>query len=537
MLNITPNHAQKKGLAELRQNWKEHHSFMVSSPTGSGKTGLAAFITDGFINNQLRVLFIAPYTVLIEQTMDRFVQYGIDKNLISVIWQKHELYNPVKPIQIASADTLIRRELPEDVDLIIIDEAHLRRKKLLEYIRDTKAKVIGLSGTPFATFLGQYYEKLIKPTSMKELIKLGELCPYEFYAPTKPNLKGVKTQSTSMGNDYIEDEIAEIMCGADLVGDLVQNWLENGNDVPTICFCVNVKHANYVTIQFRKSGINAEVMTANTPQDERKLIIGRFEQGITKIIINVGVLVAGFDSDVRCVIYARPTKSEIRWVQCIGRGLRTAEGKDKCIIFDHSGTVHRLGFPDDIEYDTLPTKDDGMKESKIRERQITEKKPKECPSCKFMKPIGVYTCPKCGYEPLANEDVETDETRSIQKINKGKRTEYSQQEKQSWWSQILFYQHQVAQTKNKLLSDGWCAHVYKSKFGVWPRKLQYTLKEIGPEVRNFILSKQIAYAKSKEKSLDAPKPQQEFTLENIPASSLTERIIQLRNKAQKGCHP
>ncbi|WP_228745891.1 hypothetical protein, partial [Klebsiella pneumoniae] len=27
----------------------------------------------------------------------------------------------------------------------------------------------------------------------------------------------------------------------------------------------------------------------------------------------VGVLVAGFDSDVRCIIYARPTKSEIRW--------------------------------------------------------------------------------------------------------------------------------------------------------------------------------------------------------------------------------
>ena len=64
----------------------------------------------------------------------------------------------------------------------------------------------------------------------------------------------------------------------------------------------------------------------------------------------------GFDSDVRCIIYARPTKSEIRWVQCLGRGLRKAQGKDKCLIFDHSGSVHRLGFPDDIEYDELRVK-------------------------------------------------------------------------------------------------------------------------------------------------------------------------------------
>lgn len=510
MLNITPNLAQTNGLAELRNNWLTTRTFLVSAPTGSGKTGLAAFITDGLIKHNKRVLFIAPYTVLIEQTRDRFVQYGIDENLISIVWQKHRLYNPNKPIQIASADTLIRRELPTDVDLIIIDEAHLKRKKLLTYIKETTAKVIGLSGTPFATFLGHYYEKLIKPTSMKELIQLGELSPYEFYAPTKPNLDKVKSSNTIMGRDYNEDELGEIMGDADLVGNLVQNWLENGQNLPTICFCVNVKHANFVTLEFKKQGINAEVMTANTPSDERRLIIQRFELGITKIIVNVGVLVAGFDSDVRCVIYARPTKSEIRWVQCIGRGLRTAEGKDKCVIFDHSGTVHRLGFPDDIEYDKLPSKDDGMKDNKIQERQITEKKPKECPSCKFMKPIGVYTCPKCGYEPLANEDVETDETRNIQKINKGKRTEYSQSEKQSWWSQILFYQHQVAQTKNKSLSDGWCAHVYRSKFGVWPRKLNYCLKEIGPEVRNFILSKQIAYAKSR--GVSTQKIQQDLSL-------------------------
>ncbi|VFS51263.1 Uncharacterised protein [Budvicia aquatica] len=42
MLNITPNFSQDRALNMLRRDWKQHNSFMVYSPTGSGKTGLAA---------------------------------------------------------------------------------------------------------------------------------------------------------------------------------------------------------------------------------------------------------------------------------------------------------------------------------------------------------------------------------------------------------------------------------------------------------------------------------------------------------------
>ena len=52
----------------------------------------------------------------------------------------------------------------------------------------------------------------------------------------------------------------------------------------------------------------------------------------------------GIDWDVRCIILARPTKSEMLFVQIIGRGLRLAEGKEDCLILDHSDTHLRLGF-------------------------------------------------------------------------------------------------------------------------------------------------------------------------------------------------
>lgn len=504
MLNITANLAQQRALDMLRRDWKQYNSFMVYSPTGSGKTGLSAFITDGFVSRGMRVLMTCPYTVLVTQTAKRFIQYGLPEDEISYVWRDHPNYDPERKIQIASADTLIRRDFPENIDLLIVDEAHLRRKKMLEVIKylttETHVKVIGLSGTPFAPFLGKYYQRLIKPTTIKELMDTGVLCGYEFFAPTKPDLSGVKvTRSDEFGSDYKEDEVAEIMCGADLVGDIVSNWLSHGEDRPTVAFCVNVNHANYVTLQFNKAGVNAEVMTAQTPHDERQMMIHRFEQGATKIIVSVGTLIAGFDSDVRCIIYARPTKSEIRWLQIIGRGLRTAKGKDKCLVFDHSGSVHRLGYPDSIEYDTLPSKNDGMKTVvSERENEKREKLPKECSQCHYMKPAGVYQCPKCGHKPLAGEDVDTDASRGLKQIS-GKKKAVTKQEKQSWWSQIKFYQRQRA-VQGKPVSDGWCAHTFKDKFGTWPNGLQDYPMEITPEVNNYIKWKQIAFAKGREKS-------------------------------------
>lgn len=490
MMKLELRDTQKEVIVELRRSWKEHRTHLIYGPVGMGKTAMAAYIASGFVNSGKRVLFVAPYTVLVEQTFSKFIEYGLSKP--GIIWQTHPETDYARSVQIASADTLKNRELPE-FDILIIDEAHLKRKHLLELIQDCDKPVIGLSGTPFADWMGNYYENLVKTTTMRRLIDLGVLCDFEFYAPTKPNLDGCRTQNTVMGSDYVETELEEVMNGADIVGDIVGNWLEHSGHEATICFCVNVNHANHVTVEFNNHGVKAEVMTANTPIVERKQIISRFEDGITKVICNVGVLVAGFDADVRCLIYARPTKSEMRWIQCLGRGLRSAKGKQFAKIFDHSGTVHRLGFPDSIEYDYLKSDKDGMDEvgQARKEKEKKEKLPKECSSCNFMKPAGVYVCPKCGFKPLVGENVEVDETRELSALKKKKVV--TKEDKQSFYSQLM------AIRMERSYSEGWVANQYKNKFGVWPRGLSKIAKEPSKEVRNYVKSRQIAYAKSKNK--------------------------------------
>ena len=92
----------------------------------------------------------------------------------------------------------------------------------------------------------------------------------------------------------------------------------------------------------------------------------RFRDGVTKILVSVGTLIAGFDEDVRCIIFARPTKSEMLYQQALGRGLRTAPGKDKCIILEHSPTVFNLGYVCEIDIDELKSSTTGQEEKMMR---------------------------------------------------------------------------------------------------------------------------------------------------------------------------
>lgn len=495
-MNLKLRPHQERIINKLRKRWKEKRTHVIYCPAGGGKTAIAAYIANGMIKKGMKVLFLAPYQVLVMQTASRFMGYGLPQP--GIIWQNHEWTDTHKAIQVGTIQTQIRRSLPE-VDLIIWDEGHIRSMKMLEIISGIDIPVIALSATPFSPWMGEYYESLIKEVTTKELQDLGYLTPFEVYAPIKPDLKGVRTSSFSeYGEDYLEKEIEEIMQGAKVVGNIVDNWLCNGENLPTIAFCCTVLHANHLANSFGSVGVKAEVMDSSTPHEERDRIVKRFEGGITKIICNCGVLIAGFDSDVRCIIYARPTKSEIRWVQATGRGARPAKGKERCLLFDHSGTVHRLGMPDQIEYYELPKESDGMdKAEKARkEKEQKEKLPKECPKCHFMKDAGVFICPKCGFKPRAGEDVEVDESRQIQKID-GKKAPTTA-EKQQFYSELCGYRDE-RKAAGKNYSDGWIAHKFKAKYGEWPNGLALTPLEPSISFRGWMKSQNIRYAKGRAK--------------------------------------
>ena len=295
-----------------------HRHPMLCMPTGAGKTETAVRIVQRALAKSRRVTFVVPAIELIDQTVARFAKYGVTS--VGVIQADHPATDSRQPVQIASVQTLARRALP-DTDLVIVDEAHQAFKVIFRWMAEqTTLPFIGLSATPWTKGLGRHYDNLIRPVTLAQLIDRGRLTPFRVFAPSHPDLAGVKT----VRGDYDETQLADAMDKPSLTADIVSTWLQRGESRPTLCFAVNRAHARSLAAQFEAAGVTTGYVDGFTDRDERKVVADAFAAGRVKVVVNVGVLTTGVDWDVRCIILARPTKSEMLFVQIIGRALRTA---------------------------------------------------------------------------------------------------------------------------------------------------------------------------------------------------------------------
>ena len=461
---------------------------VVQAPTGAGKTVIAAAIIKMALDRNKKVLFTVPALSLIDQSVERFQQNGID--CIGVVQGSHEMTDYRQPVQVCSVQTLARRIIPR-ADLVIVDECHTMFKLYERWMADPEwqgVPFVGLTATPWAKGMGKIWDDLVVATTTEDLINRGTLSDFKVYAPAHPDLSGVKT----VAGDYDLQGLAAAMDQGNLVADIVTTWLEKGQDRSTVCFCVNRIHAKNVQSQFLKAGVAAEYMDAYTDLGERAEIIRRFENGDTKIICNVGVLTTGFDSDVRCIILARPTKSEMLYVQMIGRGLRKAEGKDHLLILDHSDTTLRLGFVTDIGRAKL---DDGTHRRSESERKAPL--PKECPKCAFLKPPKTKACPSCGFvaEAVDKTEVEDGELYELTRGKKPLPSEMTMAAKQQFFSELVT--HALARGYKK----GWAAYAYRDRFKVWPHHTlhDHPAQTISLATQSWITSLNIRRAKTAAK--------------------------------------
>ncbi len=473
---------QEKVISLLRQSLgKGFKRPMVQLPTGSGKTVIASAIVQGALRKGKRVIFCVPSISLIQQTIDSFRDDGITE--IGVIQADHELTDPRKPVQIASIQTLAKRRRIPDADIVIVDEAHKIFKFYKKWM-DAWGLIpfVGLSATPFSKGLGKLYDDLIIGATTQELIDQGLLSDFVVYAPTSPDLSKCRT----VAGDYHEGDLSDVMDKPPITADIVDSWIKHGEDRQTFCFGVDCAHAKHLSERFQSKGISTAYMDAYTSLEEREAIKIAFHSGDIRVVCNVGVLIFGVDWDVRCISLARPTKSEMLFMQLCGRGLRTAPGKENCIFLDHTNTHENLGFVTDIYHDKL---DDGKPKKAAEKKEKKEKLPKKCGNCAILKPAGIHACPSCGFAPEKQTDI-VEADGELKRI-KGKAKKAKMEDKQAFYSGLMAY----ARDKGK--SSGWVAHTYRDYYSVWPRGLSDKSGPILPECSSFIRHKAIAYAKRK----------------------------------------
>ncbi len=460
------------------------------SPTGSGKTEIGMKMIRLALGRGKRVAFLVNRIELCVQASRRFTDTGIAHGLI----QGDNTNNVHASVIIGSIHTVAKRGMPE-VDLILIDEAHgVPGSKAFRDLlfKLNNIPVIGLTATPFSPGMGKVYkelggplfEELVQAATIRELIDLNHLVDVDVYAPSEPDLRGVRI----IAGDYNAKQLGEAVDKPDLVGDIVTHWVRLANGTATVVFATNQAHSRHVVEQFKAIGVAAEHIDCHTPDDERQAILARVRTGQTTVISNVGILAEGWDHPAcSTMVLARPTRSLCRYIQMAGRILRPFPGKERGLILDHSGTVARLGFPTD---DLPLVLDDGKpNSSKSRNEERTEPLPKPCPNCHFVRPAKVHECPNCGFKPERQSDVVVADGELVQLKRK---KPVAKDAKQHVFSQLLFIERQRG------YRHGWAANQYRSIFDVWPRGLNEVTATPSQEILNKVRANQIAYSKRKE---------------------------------------
>ena len=465
--------------------------------TGAGKTRIAAEIINRALSKGNKAIFVVPRISLIEQTVASFEAEGIKH--IGVIQGQNYRTDWHASVQIASAQTLARRSDMPDGSLCIIDECHMNFKNILSWMEADDKIFVGLSATPWSKGMGNHWDDLLKPTSITEMIEQGFLSPFRVKCPPEP--EGMEKARTGNNGDFREDDLSEICDRREIVANVIETWEKEAPGEATLVYGVDRAHARHLQERFVAIGVTAEYIDGETPLFDREEIFGRFRRRETDVICNVACLDTGLDlPNVTCLIDARPTKSRIRFVQTIGRGLRPFPGKEAgLLILDHSGNHNR--FKCTVAEMDCARLHSGKSEAKSYDKAPPDEKApsklKTCSECHFALPPRVTVCPECGAEQKAATDVVERPGELVNfgdKKSKAKQLHLiddSRENKQLYWSGILGY----AAAKGK--SSGWAAHTYKAKFGVWPRTLSDERMDPAPEVLGFIRHRAIAWAKRK----------------------------------------
>jgi DNA repair protein RadD len=471
---------------------------LLVSPTGSGKTVIFSDIVRSYVQRGRRVLVLAHRREIITQTVGKLRDCGLDPGIIQAGFAD----DPLAVLQVASISTLHARAIRGNklalppADLLVVDECHHATARTWRTIIDSypDAVLLGLTATPCrgdGRGLGGIFGTMIECPQVQELIEAEFLVPTRAYAPSIPDLTGVTVQA----GDYVENQLADRMDKPQLVGDIVTHWHRLAEGRRTVVFATGVQHSIHIRDEFRKSGVSADHLDGSTPKDERDEILLKLACGAIDVVTNCMVLTEGWDMpEIGCVVLARPTKKMGLYRQMVGRVLRPAPGKPDAIVIDHSGAVHRLGFAEDhVEWTLDPERSAENPTHAKRSAQGSTSRLVDCSSCGALR-AGGEACPHCGFKPAPPAKYVPFVDANLDLVDRNGRMadQYFVEDERADWHRMLT---SIAQERG--YKPGWVSHKYKEKFGTWPARRHATPLPPSPEVRSWVRSRQIAYAKAR----------------------------------------
>ena len=331
-------------------------------PTGAGKTRIATHTACGLLNEKdtddSLVIWLASTEELCEQAADELAKgwtyLGLQDAGIHRYWGNRLLdlrHLPsgflvtglAKLRAAAFQDNTLLAHLAHCAAAVIFDEAHQAVAKTYSFITEQLCSVrpplLGLTATPGRTAnltdadyrladMFDHNKVSIDPkghdSPVTYLIQNRYLADARFVPISFESDTAITEPHPGM--DYSTDDLDDLGCNRERthrIAELAENAVRR--HLRTIVFCPSVESAVECNKLLQAKGAATNVVTANTPGEDRRAIIDTFKSTSREhmLIFNYGVLTAGFDAPrTRCVIIARPTTSLVLYSQMAGRAMR-----------------------------------------------------------------------------------------------------------------------------------------------------------------------------------------------------------------------
>lgn len=436
---------QENDINEIFRLFELHDTILLQKPTGAGKTVIfSELVKKWLINNPNKKVVICVHRdELLKQTVKSLRRIGISCETVTA---KKSALNHLSDVYVCMVETLCNR-LEENplylinVGLAIDDECHVRLyEKVWKYFSGIKR--LGVTATPISnkkiTFskctrcgaenetpivccnvemfeytrrftFSELYDDIVTSVQVKELIELGNLTKDLNYAVGHID-RSKLTIDAKTGDFDTKTSDAEYST-TNALHDVVLNYEELCKGKKTLIFNASIKMNELVFQEFLDRGYakdQVKIIDSKNKEGGRDYILNWFKETPGAILINAGILVAGFDEEtIEGVIMNLSTLSLSKYHQCIGRAGRIT---DKF----YKGHFIHVDLGGNIEYFKSAYGGNGLWSDDVDWRSIffgTDEKPKPkrealentimCSDCGMIHSKSALACPECGFEKIA----------------------------------------------------------------------------------------------------------------------------------------
>lgn len=367
---------QKNCIQAILSDQKSQDRSLCVLDTGLGKTVIFVSLIEQCLELKptLRILIAVRDVVLVKQTVEAFNISDVDF-VCSSLGKKEISFNT--PVQVATLQTLIKKESIPFFNLIIVDECDSISDRELKFLNQLKVKIVGFTATPYDNYGFIYPDVWPKPCfqATKETVD-KYLCPITL----KGSNESIDTSGIAKsGQEYNLQSASKKYTPEIIIKQAKDIFKKIHGRKKVVIVCCNIDHANQV-----HSVMGGSITHSKLSKKDQQENLLRFIGSNERFLITVNQIARGFNHPpIDCIVLLRPIRSYSLMKQIVGRGRRLSEGKKDVLILDYGNVFNELGMPEDIEKN-LQTKNRDLKY-------------KLCPMCETFIQKSIYTC-DCGFE-------------------------------------------------------------------------------------------------------------------------------------------